>query len=360
MNVGVLTCHSSLNYGANLQLYATVHRLEEMGHTVFVYDNRESEESPCRNFVTHHFKLTQLCHTDDDFRAETIRLGIDVIVVGSDAVLWFNPSDNRGKGAYPNPFWLRWARDLPVRKAIVAGSCMGLMYFKCSKAVKAQLREDFAAFDYICVRDRWTQAFVRWAGSAADLTFDPTSCLPGALGDREVEGLPHDLEYQKYLMLTFTYPDEAWITALSRLAADQGLKTCFIRHPDRTVDTYYGDVIIDEILDPLAWLNLLRGSVGYVGERFHPVVLSSFFSVPFISCDYYSRSGFWGMVSRKRSKTVDFCNRVGGASSVYPADSFYRQVSPATVLEHLNKQPSTLSDGYKHSFVTCLERAVSG
>mgnify|MGYP001817850758 CR=1 FL=1 len=90
MKIGILTCHSCLNYGANLQLYANVKSLEGMGHDVFVYDNRDYVPGPCRDFVVRHMKLTNACRTDEEFRAETLRLGLDTVLVGSDAVLWLS------------------------------------------------------------------------------------------------------------------------------------------------------------------------------------------------------------------------------------------------------------------------------
>jgi hypothetical protein len=337
MKVGVLTCHSCHNYGANLQLFATVRSLEKMGHEVFVYDNRDYAESACRAFVVHHFKLTQPCRKDDEFRSETLRLKIDAIVVGSDAVLWFLPAKAEGLGAYPNPFWLRWAKDLPVRKVLLAGSCMGLMFPKIRGSLRAQIKQDLGEFDYISVRDRWTQLFVQWAGiRGSTLVFDPTSSLPNVFKP-DASTLPEGLELGKYIVFTFSGVEKAagWMRRMSTDAHAYGLKTCFIPHPDRLCRTEEVDYLLPEVMDPLDWLTVLSCSAGYVGERFHPVVLSAFYGIPFISSDYYSRSGPAALFNG-RSKTRDFCKRIGALSDVIPADSFFSKRSPEAVLHRLS------------------------
>lgn len=337
MKVGVLTCHSSLNYGANLQLFATVRSLEKLGHDVYVYDNRDSSENTCRSFVVREFRLTNMCRSDEDFRSETLRLAIELIIVGSDAVLWFLLGKKEGHGAYPNPFWLRWAKELPVRRVLLAGSCMGLMFpLKCGSVLRAQLRQDIATFDYVSVRDHWTLSFVRWLGvRGADLVYDPTVKLPD-LFQPDVSALPVGLERGKYIVLTFSSvkEDDDWLEALTNEAHKFGFKTCFIPHPDRLCGAEHVDCLIEEVLDPLRWLSILGCAAGYVGERFHPVVLSAFYGIPFVACDYYSYSGYRGILN-KRSKTRDFCKRIGALSDVHVANGFFKKVTPEEVVRRV-------------------------
>jgi hypothetical protein len=359
MKVGVLTCHSCLNYGANLQLFATVRTLEGLGHEVFVYDNFEYTENQCRSFVVEKFHLTGRCRKDEDFRSETIRLGIEVILVGSDAVLWFIPGQTEGFGAYPNPFWLRWAKDLPIRKALLAGSCMGVLPIRCLK-LRAQLKKDLNAFHYISVRDRWTLDFVKWMGiRKAELIFDPTSGLSN-LFRPDATALPEGLEAKRYIMMTFS-PDstqhEDWFAEVTDQAHRHHLKTCFVPHPDRICTVENVDVVMDGIMDPLHWLSLLGCSAGYVGERFHPVVLSAFYGVPFISSDYYSRSGFASMMNG-RSKTRDFCGRIGQVSRVLPADVFFKRTDPCSVLDSLSENIDLNIAPIASRFVAALKGAI--
>ncbi len=336
MKVGVLTCHSCLNYGANLQLFATVKTLERMGHEVYVYDNRDYVASKCWEFVEAHVHLTQPCGEDDEFRQETLRLGIDVILVGSDAVLWFLPGKKEGQGAYPNPFWLRWADGLPVRKALLAASSMGVMFPKLNHKLRAELKRDLGRFDYISVRDKWTLYFMKWLGvRGADLTFDPTSALP-ELVDLQARPLPTGLVQSKYMLFTFsdTVKADPWLKEATELAHDKGLKTCFVAHPDRLCSVNNVDVCISEIMDPMDWLALLGNAVGYIGERFHPIVLSHFFQVPYLSCDYYSQTGIRS-VFNFRSKTRDFCQRVGNRLRVVPSKVFFTKESARNALLEL-------------------------
>ncbi len=336
MRIGILTYHSCLNYGASLQLYASAKALERQGHEVFVYDNQENAEHACRRFAEGHFRLTEKCLVDEDFRSATLRHEIDTVLVGSDAVLWFLPNTAAGRGAYPNPFWLRWADDLPVRKALIAASCMGVMFPKCSRSQRQQIAKDLASFDYISVRDNWTEKFMMWAGvSSYDLVFDPTSCLP-QLVDFSSASLPGGLERGKYIMLTFSESSraESWLKRMTNEAHARGLKTCFIPHPDRPFAQAIADYCVEEVLDPLEWLALLANAAGYVGERFHPIVLSAFFRTPFVSSDYYSYSGLRSVLNI-RSKTRDFCKRIGASKRVVPADRFFLVSKPGRVIDRV-------------------------
>lgn len=359
MKVGILTCHSGLNYGANLQLYANVKTLERMGHEVFVYDNRDYPAGPCRDFVSTHMQLTRECRSDEDFRAETLRLGIETVIVGSDAVLWFLPHKKEGHGAYPNPFWLRWAEGLPVRKALVAGSCMGVMFLKVRGVLRRELCRDLSAFDYIAVRDRWTLMFLRWVGvRKADLVFDPTSCLPD-LFQPEKRDLPAELQDARYLLLTFSGDENmtTWVEDLAGKARSAGLKTCFIPHPDRLCEVEGVDVSIMEPLDPLIWLSILGNATAYIGERFHPIVLSAFYRIPFWACDYYSRSGLHGLISG-RSKTKDFCARIGASKQLAPSDTFFERNTPESILQAISGKRALSSPADPAGFRSVLEKAI--
>ena len=359
MKVGILTYHSCLNYGANLQLYATVNSLNRMGHDIYVYDNCDYAAGKCRHFVETHVRLTRPCRTEEDFRQETIRLGIEAILVGSDAVLWFLPGKKEGHGAYPNPFWLRWAQDLPVRKALIAASSMGVMFPKLSRKLRAELKRDLGFFDYISVRDKWTLYFMKYLGvRGAELTFDPTSALPGLL-DLNSHLLPGGLHSGKYLFFTFSNAEKAdfWLENATKIAHSKGMKTCFVCHPDHLCSVNNVDVCISEIMDPLDWLALLNKATGYIGVRFHPIVLSHFFNVPYFSCDYYCESGIRSLLNF-RSKTRDFVRRVNiRTPSIVPSSSFFKKVSVQEAFQRIESDWAGKNAGTER-FQFILEHAL--
>lgn len=359
MKIGVLTYHSCLNYGANLQLYATVKSLERMGHDVFAFDNQNCCAGVIRDFVITHVRLTRPCTTDEEFRQETIRLGIEVILVGSDAVLWFLPGKKEGHGAYPNPFWLRWARHLPVRKALIAASSMGVMFPKLNRELRVNLKKDLGCFDYISVRDKWTLYFMKWLGvQGADLTFDPTSALLELI-DLRARPLPDGLNSKKYFLFTFSNADKAdtWLGGATAIAHTIGMKTCFVCHPDHLCSVKNVDACISDVMDPLDWLALLIQSAGYVGERFHPIVLSHFFKVPYLSCDYYSESGFKYFLNF-RSKTNDFCRRVGSLQYLAPSSVFFTKEYAESAIEKLALHMGLISEVSPSHFLSSLSCAV--
>ena len=60
-------------------------------------------------------------------------------------------------------------------------------------------------------------------------------------------------------------------------------------------------------LDPLDWYRWIARSKGYVGVRFHPVVIAMACAVPFVAIDLYQRPRY----PRISSKTFDMVFRTG-------------------------------------------------
>jgi polysaccharide pyruvyl transferase WcaK-like protein len=96
------------------------------------------------------------------------------------------------------------------------------------------------------------------------------------------------------------------------------------------------DVCISEVMDPLTWLTLLSNAAGYIGERFHPIVLSHFFKVPYVSCDYYSQTGLRSIFNF-RSKTRDFCQRVQTHRRLVPSKGFFAKESAESAITKLEQ-----------------------
>jgi polysaccharide pyruvyl transferase WcaK-like protein len=94
-----------------------------------------------------------------------------------------------------------------------------------------------------------------------------------------------------------------------------------------------------------------------VGERFHPVVLSAFYGIPFVSSDYYSRSGPAALLNG-RSKTRDFCKRIGALADVIPSDSFFSKRDPKAVLQRLSEERSVDVSACRSVFQNALTVAL--
>lgn len=356
MNIGVLTHHSNLNYGANLQAYALSRALESLGHKVWFFDFPDRSDHPLRRFAQSRLQLTSPCVSAQDFRAETRRLGLDLLLVGSDSVLWFRP-DTAGecRDVLPSPFWLEWADGLEIRKVLFSASCMGMMHWKLSRNVRRRVRKALARFDYVSVRDRWTLGFVRRFGRRdAELGTDPTALLDTEyfLGVQESAGQP-------YIMASFSpVPGLSGMLDRFRSAAErEGFALRFAAHPDRLLE-HSPPESCNTVLEPQAWLGLLLGASGYIGERFHPVFLSALHGIPFIASDYYHNAGL-SRVLGIRSKTEDFCRQAGLMHRYFPSEDFFRNIRAGQLLQLLRCTEEPLLGALGRTLSGQLERALA-
>lgn len=347
MKIGVLTHHSNLNYGANLQAYSLSRLLQEKGHEVWFFDYPDQGSHPLRKFAQSQLQLTEPCVSEQDFRTAVCRYGLDLLLVGSDSVLRFRPD------TYPTPFWLEWAAGLHVRRVLFSASCMGMMHWKLNRHMRRRVREALARFDYVSVRDRWTLDFVRRFGRRdAELGADPTSQLDveNFLGERAAAE-------QAYIMVSFSPFEglEEWLKQFRTAAAKQGLSVRFAAHPDRLLKRALPNSS-NAVLDPRAWLGMLSGAAGYIGERFHPVYLSALLGVPFAAADYYHNAGL-SRILGIRSKTEDFCRQAGLMHRYFTASGCRRR-PPEELLALLQRREEPLAGVLGRALAGQLERAL--
>ena len=83
-----------------------------------------------------------------------------------------------------------------------------------------------------------------------------------------------------------------------KIAEKFGYETVAVPTPEGVLDQGTSRKI-DVPLDPIDWLDIHARSSGYVGARFHPVVVSLCAGVPVVSLDMYHKYPF----SRRKSKT---------------------------------------------------------
>jgi len=76
-------------------------------------------------------------------------------------------------------------------------------------------------------------------------------------------------------------------------------------------------------LSPWEWLAVIAGSQGYVGTRFHPIVIALLYDVPFLSIDSYGHRALWGHHMNFASKTFDLCYRFGLADRVLSSEEAF-------------------------------------
>lgn len=139
-----------------------------------------------------------------------------------------------------------------------------------------------------------------------------------------------------------------WLEETVRLVKQRGYLTVGFPQPDSPSNGPF-DINIDLPCTPMEWLSWLKRSAGYVGVRFHPIMIAQSFAKPFVAVDHYDTgipfntpvlrkaSRFLASVSRGVSKTYDLCRRAGLSHYVIPARTI-QSFPPARVVSLLFEQ----------------------
>ncbi len=345
MKIGILTLHWSGNFGANLQAYATSSYLSGLGHEVFFINFRATaaEEYYTRmvptvqlnahkRFVEKHLCQTPLARNLDDVYGIIKESAPDCLITGSDAVFRLRRNAPRIDQVFPNPFWLPFLRnteDGRPMKVALSPSAMGCRFDVLPQSVRDGINQSISDMDYVSVRDEWTAKQLKKTGVQRLIPIlpDPVFLLRNEIARRK-RALPNRDPY--ILISTERTMPGGWTAAFTKLANKKGLEVISLPQgrPDTAVNRS-----IELPLDPLEWMDWIASASGYVGTRFHPIVVSLISNVPFFSIDRYHRV-FW---EASKSKTVNLlrnynlhdnaCSQLG-----------QRFLSPRRVLNRLDTQ----------------------
>lgn len=178
MKVGILTFHRSYNYGAFMQCFSLTKKLQkdfpDIEFEVIDYNAQSSldgynkwinniKSDVIRKNILERNALFLTCQeqlplssfhlVDDDYSSLITYMNktYDAVIVGSDAV-W-----NWSIRGFPNPYFLKDYRGVKVS---YAASVHGMVYQNMTEEQKKYLREAFADFYYIGVRDSATENMV--------------------------------------------------------------------------------------------------------------------------------------------------------------------------------------------------------
>lgn len=392
MKIGILTHHWLDNFGANLQAYATQQSLRKMGFEPIIIDYQipELEEiyskkvpscqrNYLREFSQRHYSLSPKCRSMDELMAIAKDAGFYAVISGSDAVLRLSKDSHREDLQFPNPFWLTWCEKLGIEKTgFLAASSMGSQYFELDKKTRNGIREATMNLSVCSVRDRWTEWMLRICGVSSSKiahSADPVVVLPDALVDNasiecEPPGEPYVL-----MSLYDGILDSSWIREFVSLSHKRGYQVFALPHPDTSQNGPF-DRILELPMSPFEWYSWIANAVGYVGVRFHPIMLAQVNRVPYVALDEYDVGlklpiryigGFARRMqrfTRTVSKTYDASLRVGlHRYCIAPRD--YRIHSPLRVWEMLESQlndplSESTVETRKRSYLNALKQIVGG
>ena len=367
MKIGILTHHWLYNFGANLQALATQNCLRSMGHDPIIinyrppklverYDKIVSAEQQAAHasFRDKHLIESEVCNNLDDVIRAAEAGGVEGMISGSDAVLRINTTVDREDLNFPNPFWLNWAVDRGMRTGFLAASSMGSNYLSLPGRTRGEVGILLNKIDVIGVRDNWTRWMLSICNRKAEINFcpDPVSVFNDVV--------PADLYPQQsnedYVLLSLyqTTVSNSWINEFVKIANENGLKVFSLPHPELQLDGPF-DQVLQLPMSPLQWYSWLKHSKGYVGVRFHPIMISLMNQVPFVALDQYEVglkfnnrwiSRLASLVARPwrrhTSKTFDVTRRAGKTVSCLNR-KMYGKRSASDVFRLLQQQMNSSS-----------------
>ena len=285
-------------------------------------------------FYKCYFDLTETCHTDEDIVRVVEKESMDAIVIGSDAVCRHFPFLVRWRPSrthvflknglcspdiFPNPYWgsfySKLNRKIPM--ILMSVSSQGTLYQYVLCRERKRLSKAIDNFSYITVRDSWTQKVFEhfsYGKLLPDITPDPVlgfnMNVPQEIISRNIIkrfNLP-----EKYIILSFKRkctPSEDWTKRFLHYCNEKGISVISLPYPQEE-NSLKVDINIPLPIGPIEWYNIIRNSVGYVGNNMHPIIISIHNAVPFFSFDYY---GYIRLITRKVrldcSKIYDLCQK---------------------------------------------------
>lgn len=380
MRIGILTYGRVANFGANLQSASTYKYLEKQGHTpIYIYYlpkdfyDRIEENRKKNPQIQAHYDFfdsvvrnqTLLCHTTDDINKEIRRNEIEAIIIGSDAVLQHHPLISRialrknifpfrivpvtSDRLFPNVFW-GYGISGNIKKALMSVSCQNSEYKYFSYSTKTKMNEAISHFDYISVRDSWTQKMLYHINSKikVPITPDPVFAfnynmeefIPAKKDILSRYGLP-----KKYVLISMfgqTVSPLA-LNSIKNLFAERGISCVALPMPDEGVSFVHDfDFVIPSPLSPIDWYALIKYSCGYIGENMHPIVCCLHNAVPCYSIDNWGATNFWGKPKQNGSSKVEDIMRIFKVEKFRSTSiKGYSDVTPSQIVDAIIKFPTT-------------------
>lgn len=363
--VALLTHSVANNYGANLQALSTASYLKNHGYEPIVLQwgsylvggTPSVQADIHKSFLKREgFIMSEPLEKDEDFTRFIDKERITKIIVGSDCVLTYAhhtfPFLLTRKGIvrikrsedyqFPNPFWLPFLEDShDIKRCLLSASCGGGSSMKIKNAsVHTRMISLLEKFNYISVRDSFTQSFVESMlpeRKDIKLTPDPVfgfnNNVKNVPSEKDIR-FKYNIQGEYYIVCFYksNWPDQKWANKLMEEAHRQGVSCVSIPMPQGGRNSNF-DLDIELPLDPLDWYALIKYSSGYIGNNMHPIIVALHNNVPFFSYNIHGRSLLHGRIQLiKTSKEYDLLSRFGLQRYLAP-QPFLKFISPKSVIK---------------------------
>ncbi|WAT17571.1 polysaccharide pyruvyl transferase family protein [Aurantiacibacter sp. MUD11] len=359
MKIGVLTFHSSRNFGANLQTLATQEMLRKLGYEPVIVNYLDEaklaafEKMVPANQIAEHDKFAERYYTlspaltSVEAVADYCREELDGVVTGSDAVFRLatpyepvrvakkllgrsNPFEAFSWADRVPPFYLPF--DAPgLIKGSIAASSRGTSFYFLKPHMMKKVGDALRDFDFVTVRDDWTGTLVRWLsrGGANPLySPDPVFGLNSAFTVPEDEQPQDDLSDVVLLNGEF---DEAWLRGMVAAIKDRGYRALTLANPAEKDSYDFVDGKLDLPMSPLTWYSCLANCAGFIGMRFHAFVSCVTNKTPVVTMDVTRKR--WGKPD-PRNPNHDLAKRAGILDRYFHSHDLM-QSDPGMVMDKL-------------------------
>ena len=313
MRIGVLTFHSSRNFGANLQTLATQEMLCKLGYKPVIVNYMDEAKLaafekfvPAKQIAEHekfaerYYRLSPVL-TSLQQVAEYCRESLDGVVTGSDAVFRLvapyqpkrlakkllgrkNPYEAFSWGDQLPPFFLPFGAPGLIKGSIAASS-RGTSFYYLRPSMMRQVGNALRDFDFVTVRDDWTAMMVRWLSLGSVVphySCDPVFGLNSAFAVPDDEKPSEDLTGT--ILLTGSF-DKGWLRCMVDSIHARGYKAVTLANPSERESNDFVDGELALPMSPLRWYSCLASCAGFIGMRFHAYVSCLANNTPVVTMD---------------------------------------------------------------------------
>lgn len=312
MNVGILTFHRSINYGAFMQSYALSQELQVRykKHVVEVIDFEYMRKHKHYRSSIYRFPLgieslvryerfqhdlsrlplseKSFITEDTNSLCEYIKSRYDVVIVGSDAVWTY-----QGKMPLDNPYWLFGDKLNSVTKISYAASAFSSDFNAITKDEREVIKERLSSFYYIGVRDTATKNFVDSLdlGKEVHINHDPTFFLePSDNVKLAQKTLRKNFIFNNKECISFMTRSLRGINELREALHEQYNLLHFYRRDRQRYDLIDSRCRFLNNVSPLEWYNLYGQMTLNLSNYFHGACLGIINHVPTIVVDDFQQS----------------------------------------------------------------------
>lgn len=354
MKIGILTFAAVANFGANLQAISTYYFLRKEKHQPIIIDwipddfqksidkSYQNIQGACHiQYVRDLLQFSNLCRTSKDVAQEIDRLGLDAVIIGSDAVLqhhsfWerikfptkklFYYAHYESTQIYPNAFWGDFyellSKKIPL--AVMSGSSQSSKYSFILGGVRRRMKNAVNRFSYISVRDSWTQKMILHITQGEikpPITPDPVFAFNYNCNEiipTKEEILQKFKLPSQYALVSFRNKQlvkalgPKWFDDIKLQFSSIGVKLIGLPMPMGYIDGLSFSDKVETPLLPVDWYALIKYSFAYIGENMHPTVVSLSNSVPVFCFDDYTAFKFYDTFPIRNSSKIEHIMNVFG------------------------------------------------